>query len=79
MVDFTAQRMPSRIRRRRTDALMTGKTSIYDIPFDGEVVLTLDGACIQSIANEALKKLVDGFLSDRVAGLNLLPKNYSAS
>lgn len=73
MADFTTQRKPSenyhRISLRSACKLIMRKTSIYDIPSDGEIILTLEGACIQSTAEQALRKLVDSLLSDRVAGL----------
>lgn len=40
----------------------------YTIPSDGEIVLTLDGVCIQNAAKGTLRRLTDDLISDRVSG-----------
>ncbi|MBN1652407.1 MAG: hypothetical protein JXA30_01390 [Deltaproteobacteria bacterium] len=41
---------------------------IYHLPSEGEVVLMLRDACIQSTAKRALRLITDGLITDRFAG-----------
>jgi hypothetical protein len=50
------------------------RSRTYCIPSDGEIIVTLDGVCIQNAAKAALRRLAADLLSDRVSG----PKYESA-
>ncbi len=42
--------------------------STYTIQSVGEIILTLDGVCIQNAAKRTLRRLTDDLISDCVAG-----------
>jgi hypothetical protein len=47
---------------------MMCQSRTYYIPSDGEIILTLDGVCIQNAAKGTLRRLADDLMSDRVSG-----------